>query len=177
MISVLLFIRPCVSTTLIRALAVLLAPVILMGACTGTDPVKEYFQTHGRSFPVEVAGLSVLSLKYSGVTDDELMSSGAREYIQEGLLSIREYFKRKEFGKYDQYVDAIIVSTPVLFREGSEDVGLMVKVIAYGSGEPDSNMILPVEWVGKDNKLWKVVNFAYFNRRGIDMWQHSGWLY
>ena len=177
MAGILLFIRPCVSSTLILGFTVLLTTVVLLGSCTGIDPVKEYFQVHGRSYPVEVTGLSVWSLKYSGVKEEELVSPEARDYVEEGLQATREYFKRKEFGKFDLYVDAIIVSTPVLFRDGSEDVGLMVKVVAYGSGEPDSNMSLPIEWVGKDDKLWKVENFAYFNRRGIDMWQHSGWVY
>ncbi len=169
--------RRLTSLSFMALYAVSIVAVMLSSSCSGNDSAREYVESHGFSYPSDISGVSLLSIKYSGVGDDELEVSGAREFIQEGLASIKAHFHKKDFDKYTPYIDAIIVSSPVLFRGESEEVGLMVKVTAYGAGKPGNNMKLPVEWIGKDKQLWKTENFAYFNRQGLDTWRHAGWVY
>jgi hypothetical protein len=177
MIKCIIFLRQCISSTLVPLAAVILAIVIPFTACSINDQVKEYFQSHGLSYPSDISGVSLWNIKYSGVGEDELLAPGSRDFIQEGLMSIKEHFHKKDFDTYTQYIDAIIVTDPVLFRGESGDVGLMVKVTAYGSGPLDRNVKLSIKRIGKNNKIWKAENFAYFNRRGLDKWQHAGWVY
>jgi hypothetical protein len=116
-------------------------------------------------------------MDYVGIEEDELLAPGAREFIEEGIIFIKTYFQNEKVGHLIPGTDAVIVSKPVLFRDNQGEVGLMVKVTGFGSGKPGSEVRLPIVWIGKDRRLWKVENFAYFRRTGLSRWQHGGWVY
>lgn len=167
--------RNYTSTTLIPVIG--LYVLLVFAACSLEDPAKEYFESHGYSYPSDVSGVSMFGLKYAGVAGEELREPGAREYVHDGIMVIKEYFHKKKFGDYSGDVNAIMVSDPVLYRAESGEIGIMVKVTGYGSGKTGSGMKLHIKWVENDKELWKAENFAYFNRRGLDQWTHGGWVF
>ncbi len=151
--------------------------IFVLVSCSNSDIVNEYFESHGISYPVDVTGVSLWGIKYSGINEDELTQSGAREFIEEGLGFIKEFFLSQNVQAIVPGVKAIVVSKPVLFRGESEEVGIMVKIEAYGEGIPGSAIEIPVEWIGEKKRFWKKVNFAYFNRDGSYKWKHGGWVF
>ncbi len=135
---------------------------------------KEYFESHALTYPVDVSGVSIFAVTYVGIEENELMADGAREFVQEGMTFIKGYLQKAPVKVLIPGAVAMTVDKPVLYRADTEDVGLMVRLNAYGSGDRDNGLTLPVEWVVKDYQLWKVVNFAYFTRRGLYDWQYGG---
>ncbi len=89
----------------------------------------------------------------------------------------KRYFQSQDIQTLIPGVRAIVLSKPVLFRDDSGEVGLMVKVTEYGAGKPGSKIKLPIEWVGSGKRLWRVENFVYFSRNGYQEWHYSGWVY
>ena len=89
----------------------------------------------------------------------------------------KEYFMKEDVGSIMPGISAITVSRPVLFRDDTGEAGLMVTVTGFGTGTPDSKIRIQVEWMGRDKQVWKVINFAYFNRNDIYKWQFGGWVY
>jgi hypothetical protein len=126
------------------------------------------------SYPVDVSGVSIFAVNYVGIEEEELMAAGAREFVQAGVTFIKGHFERVSVKVLIPGTIAMTVDKPVIYRGDTEDVGLMVKLTAYGSDIHDDRLKLPVEWVVKDNNLWKVVNYAYFTRRGLYDWQYGG---
>ncbi len=169
-------------TRLIRigsVLKILIFTVLLfiIVSCSKNDIVNEYFESHGISYPVDVTAVSLWGIEYSGIEKDELTQPGARDFIEDGIVFIKDFFLRQNVQAIVPGVKAIVVSKPVLFRGESEEVGIMVKIEAYGEGEPGSAIELPVEWLGEKKRFWKKENYAYFNRNGSYKWEHSGWVF
>jgi len=129
------------------------------------------------TYPADVSGVELLGIKYVGITRDELMSDEAREFVQEGVMSAKEYFMKDDIGSIMPGISAVTVSRPVLFRDENGEVGLMVTVTGFGKGKADSRIRSQIEWMGKDKQIWKVINFAYFNRNEFYRWQFGGWVY
>jgi hypothetical protein len=172
-----ILLRHRLSSTLMLPVILMLAVSVLLSSCPAYDPVREYFQTHGMTYPADVSGIGLLGIDYIGIERDELSSPEAREFVEEGIMFAKEYFVKEDMESIMPGISAIIVSKPVLFRDGSGKAGLMVTVTGFGAGEPDSKMKLEIEWVGKDRSFWKVQNFAYFNRNEFYKWQFGGWVY
>ncbi|MBI5666069.1 MAG: hypothetical protein HZC49_13425 [Nitrospirae bacterium] len=158
-------------------LCALSSALVLLSACSGDDSVKEYFQSHEMTYPADVSGVELLGIRYIGIKREELASEGAREFVQEGIVFAKEYFMKEDVGSIMQGISAVIVNSPVLFRDESGAAGLMVTVTGFGTGAPDSKTGLQVERMGKDKHVWKVKNFAYFNRDEFYNWQFGGWVY
>ncbi len=92
-------------------------------------------------------------------------------------MFVKEYFQNGKIQNHVPGAYALELRDPVLYRDENGGVGLMVKVVAYGEGEPGSKMRRPVEWVGTDKLFWKVENFAYFNQNELYKWHFGGWVY
>lgn len=129
------------------------------------------------TYPADVTGVELLGIKYIGIKRDELASAEAREFVEEGIMFVKEYFQEENVESLMPGIAAIIVSKPVLFKDESGEAGLMVSVSGFGTGALDSRIKLKVERMGKDKSLWKVGNFAYFNRNEFYKWQFGGWVY
>ncbi len=151
--------------------------LVFLISCARQDVVKEHFQTHGMSYPLDTAGVTLFEVEYAGIEEKELLEPGAREYVEEGIMSVKEYFKRQDIQGYLPGARAIVISKPVLFRDESGDVGLMVKVTAYGQDKPKDKTGLQIEWVGSDKQIWRAENFAYFYRDDYQNWQYKGSIY
>jgi hypothetical protein len=151
--------------------------VILLNACTEHGTLKEYFTLHGLSYPIDISGLQIEKIKRVGIEENEMFQQGVREYIGNGLLFSKEYFRKQDFHTYRPPCKAMVVDNPVLFRDESGVVGLMVRTVAYGE-ERMSDEINRVEYLDSSRRLWKVENFAYF---GYDYeyrrWNFKGWIY
>ncbi len=173
----LILLRHCLSSTLVTICTLSSAVLVLLTACSGNDPVKEYFQSHEMTYPADVSGIELLGIKYIGIKKDELTSAEAREFVEEGIMFVKEYFRKEKVESLMPGIDAIIVSKPVLFRGESGEAGLMVSVTGFGTGASDSRIKLKVERMGKDKSIWKVENFAYFNRNEFYKWQFGGWVF
>jgi len=169
----------CYKFQMQHKISVLVIPLLLfvMISCSGSDHVKEYFNSHGMSYPADVNGVSMLGVTYAGVEQEELSAEGARDFIGSGIAYVKIFFEKRGIKSLVPGADAVIVEKPVLYRGDSEDIGLMVRVTAFGQGEPGPEVKLPVEWVGKEKKFWKIVNFAYFVRKGFYDWELGGWVY
>ena len=177
MIKMLIFLRKYLSSNLIPAFALNSAVLIFLSACSVNDPVEEYFRSHGMEYPADVAGIALLSINYSGIERDELLEPGAREFVKDGIMFVKEYFKQQDAESLIPGIHAVIVSKPVLFRDKSGEVGLMVTVTGFGTGNAGSKIRIKTEWVGKNKRFWKAENFAYFNRNDFYRWQFGGWVY
>lgn len=164
-------------TNILRYLFLFAVTIYLLFSCSQNEHVKEYFENHGMSYPVDTSGVSLFSVKHVGISDDEMLAQGAGKFVEEGILFTKEHFKHEKVKNLIPGAEALFVSHPVLFRDEAGDVGFMVKVTVFGAGDPGSEFNLPVEWLGSDKKIWKAENFAYFNRNDFYRWQHGGWVY
>jgi hypothetical protein len=153
------------------------AILILLAACSADSPVKEYFEMHGMDYPADVSGIGIMSMNHVGIAREELLEPEAREFVEEGIMTIKIHLIKKNAAFFMEGIDGVVVTKPVLFRDETEEVGLMVKVTAFGTGEPDSSKGIETEWVGKDKRFWKAVNFAYFHRNEFYRWEFGGWVY
>lgn len=129
------------------------------------------------TYPADVSGIEMLGINYIGIKRDELATEEARRFVQEGIMFAKEYFMQEDVRTIMPEIDAITVGRPVLFRDDTGVAGLMVTVTGFGTGTPDSKIRLQVERMGKDKLVWKVINFAYFNRNELYKWQFGGWVY
>ncbi len=151
--------------------------IILLFSCSQQKIVEDHFKNHGISYPVDSSGLGLLSVEYSGIDEDELLAPGVQDYIESGLIFIKEYFRIHDIDDLMPGTSAAVLSDTVLFRDEKGEVGLMVKVTAYGAGKPAANTKYKTEIVDTDKKLWKVENFAYFGRDALLMWNFKGMVY
>jgi hypothetical protein len=55
--------------------------------------VKGYFQDHGMSYPVDTSGISLWSIDFVNIEEDEALTPEAREYVESGLIFVKEYFQ------------------------------------------------------------------------------------
>lgn len=147
---------------------------LLFISCFESNHAKEYFEMHGMNYPVDVSRLSLLGIEYSGIEKDEVLVEGAREFIEEGIIFAKSYFMKTGVKSIVPDAAALTVDKPVLFRNKDGEAGLMVRISAFGSGDPGNTLNMPVEWIGENKKLWKVENFAYFNRNELYNWQYGG---
>lgn len=169
--------RHCRTSTLTSAGILVQAVFILLFSCSSNDPVREYFQSHEMTYPADVSGIDLMDIRYVGIRRDELTSAEARDFIEDVVMFSKEYFVKEDVGSIMPGVNAVIVSRPVLFRDEFGEAGLMVTVTGFGTGTPDSKVRHRLEWMGKDKRLWKVINFAYFNRNDSYKWQFGGWVF
>ncbi len=116
----------------------------------------------------------MFAINIVGIEENELQEPGSREFVQEGITFIKQYFKNKELVNFPPNIGAITVDKPVLFRGEEGEVGLMVRINAFGSGEYSENMQLPINPLVEEQMLWKVTNFAFFNRNELYNWQYGG---
>lgn len=151
--------------------------LLLLISCSQQNIVEEHFKNHGMSYPLDTSGMIVWNVEYVGIEESELLAPGAREYIESGIMFAKEYFQSQNIQTFIPGTMAIVLSKPVLFRDDSGEVGLMVKVTAYGAGKPNSEIKLPIGWLGADKQLWRVENFAYFSRSDYHKWECNGWVY
>jgi len=177
MVNMSVLLRHCRPSTLTTAGILMWALFLLLFSCSSDDPVREYFLSHEMTYPSDVSGIEFLGIQYIGIKRDELTSGEAREFVEEGIMSAKEYFMKEDVGSIMPGIDAVIVSRPVLFRDEFGQTGLMVRVTGFGTGTPDKKIRLEVERMGKDKRIWKVINFAYFNRNEFYKWQFGGWVY
>lgn len=123
---------------------------------------------------MDVSGISIFAVDYVDIDKDELMAPEAREFVEEGIAFAKDFLLRSMVKDIIAYAGAIDADKPVLFRDQSGEVGLMVRLTAFGSGKVESGLKLPVEWIGEKKKLWKVENFAYFKRNEFYRWEYGG---
>lgn len=71
----------------------------------------------------------------------------------------------------------IKVDRVVLYRAETGDVGLMVRVIAYGQSEPAKEIEARIEWVDIEERFWKYENYLYYVRNELYMWEFGGWVF
>lgn len=140
------------------------AVAIILFSCIQQNAVMEHFRSHDMTYPVDVSGVGVMSIEYVGIEKQELLESGAREFVESGITFIKGYFNGQNLQDVVSGAKALSLSSPVLYRDESDNVGLMVQITAYGSGRSGNKVKLPVKWLGEDKKLWRVVNFAYFSQ-------------
>lgn len=156
----------------------LLFPFITLLSCSESDVVvKEYFESHEMTYPIDLSGVTLSNINYVNIDWDELVKPGSREFLEKGIISIKEYF---QFGNIQNVVEgskAIVVNNPVFYKDSMGQVGLMVKVTVYGTGNRDKKSKLVFEMITDSKNLWKTDNFAYFIRDGYYKWQHGGWVY
>lgn len=151
-----------------------LVPVI---SCSEQKIVEEHFKDHGLVYPVDSAGLGLLDMEYVGIAEDELESPGAREYVQDGIVSIKNYFQSRKIHDYIPGTYAAVLSKAVFFRDDRGDVGLMVRVTAYGAGQPEPETKGIITLIDKKRNLWTAENFAYFFRNDLYQWEYGGMVY
>lgn len=154
-----------------------IAAVITLFCCSRQNAVEDFLRSHGLSYPVDTSRVSVWEIRYAGIERNEMAVSGAREYVEEGILFSKEYLQNIPVHELIPGADAAVESDPVLFRDESGAVGLMVKITAYGNGDPDKNIKTPVEWIGNDRKIWKTENFACFGRNDHFRWEYKSLVY
>jgi len=177
MVKISVLLHHCLSSTLTAVLILIQSAFFLLFSCSADDPVREYFESHEMTYPADVSGVEILGIRYVGISRDELTSDEAREFVGDGIVFAKEYFMNEDVGSVMPGIRGLIAEKPVLFRDESGQVGLMVKVTGFGTGTPDSRSGLQVETMGRDKRIWKAVNFAYFNRGGLYKWQFGGWVY
>jgi hypothetical protein len=117
------------------------------------------------------------SIDFVGIEADELSVPGAREYVEEGILFAKGYFLHRKIYNFIPGAAAFVLSNPVLFRDESGEVGLMVKVTAFGEGKPAEQTNSMIQWLGPDKKLWRLENFVYFSRNDLFRWEYNGLVY
>jgi hypothetical protein len=146
-------------------------------SCSRQDPVALYFHDHGLTYPVDSSGLGIFGVEYVGVEEDEISAEGARDFVESGIIYIKGYFKKQKAGAIVKGAGGIVIEKPVLYRSEKGDVGIMVKVTAYGTGEPDRELKSRLSLMGTDKQMWKTQNFAYFFRNELYKWQFGGMVY
>jgi hypothetical protein len=146
-------------------------------SCSRNDAVKDYFASHGMNYPVDVVGVSLFGLDYSGIESDELTAPGSREFIEEGIMFIKLDLQKKNPEVIVSGAAAVRADKVVFYRAESGEVGLMVRVTAYGQEEPSENIRARIEWIGKDEGFWKFEDYAYYVRNELYMWEFGGWLF
>ena len=160
-----------------RFIYICMAVLTILTSCSKDRAVREYFQDHGMSYPADVSGIGLLAIKYVGIEDDEMLVPGAREFVEDGIIFIKGYFKHGDATSHIPGTSAVVVSKPVFYKGESGEVGIIVKVIGYCEGKPDNKITLDVEWLSQDEKLWRVKNFAYFDRNALYKWQYGGMVF
>ncbi len=156
------------------SLFLFVAALSALVSCSGDRNVREYFRDHGMSYPVDVSGVSLWRIEYAGIADDEMSGPEVRAYVEGGLAFMKEYFRSNDVDSLVPGAAAVVVNKPVLYRNESGDVGLMVRMTAYGTGEPDGKIRASAELLGSGTKLWRVENYAYFFRNDLYRWQYGG---
>jgi hypothetical protein len=151
--------------------------VILLIACSRERVVKEHFKNHRLSYPVDSSGLGIWEIEYVGIEEYELSAPGAREFVEEGILYATEYFGKKKIHRFISGATAVVLNKPVLYKDEKGDVGIMVKVTAFGAGKPGAIVKGTFRWIGSDRKLWSVENFAYFSQNDLYRWEYKGMVY
>jgi hypothetical protein len=151
-----------------------LFPVI---SCSQQNIVEEHFRDHGLSYPVDSSELSLLDMEYVGIKEDELKYPGAKKYIEEGIVFIKDNFKQRKIREYMPGTYAAVLSKPLLYRDDTGDVGLMVSVTAFGAGQPGAETKGIVNVLDMNRKLWSAENFAYFFRNSLYQWEYGGMVY
>ena len=146
-------------------------------SCSRNEMVKEYFELHGMNYPVDVVGISLLGIDYAGIEREELTAPGVREFVEEGIMFIKLDLQKQNPAIFMHGAAAIRADKAVLYRAGTGDVGLMVRVTGYGQGEPAKEIEPRTEWVGLKELFWKYENYAYYVRNELYMWEFGGWLY
>ena len=139
--------------------------------------VKEYFELHGMNYPVDVVGVSLFGIKYAGIEGDEMTAPGAKEFVEEGIMFIKQDLQKQNPAIFMHGAAGIKADKAVLYRAETEDVGLMVRITGYGQGEPAKEIESRVEWVGLKERFWKYENYAYYVRNELYMWEFGGWLF
>ncbi len=152
--------------------------LIFFTSCSRQDVVQEHFKSHGMKYPLDTSDINVWNVKRVHIEESELLAPGAMAYIESGIIFVNEYFQRQDFQTFIPGAQALVLSKPVLFRDKSGDVGLMVRAMYYGVGKPSNNITLSIEHLGSDKQLWRVENFAYFSRDyDYRTWNFKGWVY
>lgn len=151
--------------------------LVILSACSRNSAVEDYFKDHGLSYPVDVSRLGVPGIEYVGIGESEMSAEGAGEYVKGGIIFIKEYFRKQDVKEIMPGGAALSLSDPVLFRDESEAVGLMVKVLIFGTGKQESKNRIPIKWLGIGKELWQAENFAYFSPEGYNKWKFKGWVY
>jgi hypothetical protein len=152
--------------------------LVFLTSCTSQNVVEEHFKSHGMTYPLDTSDISAWNLKRVNIDENELLAPGAMEYIESGILFVKKYFQQQDFKTFIPGAQALALSKPVLFRDKSGEVGLMIRTVYYGAGKPSSKITLPVEHLGTDTQLWRVENFAYFSRDyDYQTWKFNGWVF
>jgi hypothetical protein len=146
-------------------------------SCSQQKIVEKHFKNHGLSYPVDNSELSLLDMEYVGIEDDELKFPGAREYIEEGIVFIKDYFQQRKIRDYMPDTYAAVLSKPVLYRDDTGNVGLMLRVTAFGTGQPGVETKGIVNVLDIKRNLWSAENFAYFFRNSLYQWEYGGMIY
>ncbi len=139
--------------------------------------VKEYFDTHGMNYPVDVIGISLLGIDYAGIESEEMTEPGARDFVEDGIMFIKMDLQKQNPGIFMHGAAGIKADKTVFYRTETGDVGLMVRVTGYGQGEPSKEIESRIEWVDLKERFWKYENYAYYIRNELYMWEFGGWLF
>jgi hypothetical protein len=159
-------------------LLAIISILFFLHACHEQNITEEHFKSHELSYPLDTSGLTVQSIERAGIKANEMIEPGALEFAESGIQFSKEHFQKQEVKNYIPGSQAIVLNKPVLFRDKTGKVGLMIRATAFGADKPDDNMKLSVEYLGANKKLWKVENFAIF---GYDYdfrrWNFTGWVF
>ncbi len=129
------------------------------------------------AYPVDMSRVTVMNVRYVGIEEEELLAPGVLDHIEKGTIFVKDYFQLKNIETFVPGAKAIAVSKPVLYKDESDRIGLMVKVTAYGEGKAVREVRGTIRWIGSDKQLWRVENFAYFSRNASLMWHYEGMVY
>ena len=129
------------------------------------------------NYPVDVVGISLFGIKYAGIEGDEMTAPGAKEFVEEGIMFIKQDLQRQKPAILMHGAAGIKADKAVLYRAEGVDVGLMVRITGYGQGEPAKDIEPRIEWVGLKERFWKYENYAYYIRNELYMWEFGGWLF
>ncbi|RJQ46181.1 MAG: hypothetical protein C4538_07145 [Nitrospiraceae bacterium] len=129
------------------------------------------------SYPLDISGISAGECKLVNISQEEMSTEEAQRFVEDGIMFIRSYYEGKDVQSFMNGIDALSVNKPVLYRDESGSVGLMVYLTGYGQGDPAGKTALPVEWIGEGKRFWRVINFRYFIRNDDYRWQYGGQVY
>jgi hypothetical protein len=146
-------------------------------SCSRQGTVEDHFKNHGFNYPIDSSGVSMWSIDFVGIETEELSVPGAREYIEKGIMFAKGYFLGNKIHNYIPGASAAVLSNPVLFRDESGEVGLMVKITVFGEGKPDTKANTTVQRFGPERKLWRMENFIYFSHNELFRWEYNGMVY
>lgn len=154
------------------SLMVFLIIVPALVSCS-RDGVRDYFRSHGMSYPVDSSGISVPDCRYVDISGEKMAPGEAQGYIEDAVAFARIYFQGRSAESLLEGAEGVVISNPVLYRNPEGSIGLMVRMSGYSAGTPPENYRTEAEAVGTDKQFWRMRDYAYFYIED-DRWLYGG---